>query len=316
MTLAAGASAAPGAEGKPAPSATAEAPGAASSQDTRPTAKHLYYELNTPMLVFEYDEQTSTCKSPIDESKQLLTSRLGPGTLSVSYALPKSDGVKSLASRKERFIIVRTISAKSATQYVIRTCSHSGLWARLGFCRPDNGEDGNSKDVQPGQLRQDKYYCLDKSTLDAMVNSGEIARKYDRGYKDLVYGLNLTLPLKLRPAIHGFNTTVDKDIQLGGFLGARWRISDSSDYYVDLPVVSIGLTTLSLAKGTVPGAMDTSKETMGVSASTGIVVELSDFQLGIMMGVDRATGDAGRDWRYNGKTWYSFGLGYTFVKSK
>lgn len=61
--------------------------------------------------------------------------------------------------------------------------------------------------------------------------------------------------------------------------------------------------------------MDGNAQSMGITASTGVILELNDFQLGMMVGVDRATGDAGRGWVYNGKIWYAFGLGYSFLKN-
>lgn len=173
-------------------------------------------------------------------------------------------------------------------------------------------EGGEGRGIDSHEVQ---YLCLDKDTFDELTTEEAITKKYHWGSSGAVYGLNLTLPIKIRPAIAGFNTTLSQNIEIGGLLGWRWRLSQTLDYHVDFPVVSVGLANLEIEKGRAPAAMDGNAQSMGITTSTGVILELNDFQLGIMVGVDRATGDVGRDWVYNGRVWYAFGLGYSFLKN-
>jgi hypothetical protein len=292
-----------------------------------------YYQFKASQPVWEYDRTFNKCSSPPKETPQsIFTLSVGPTTLSMSTRSSPPDHRESryIASSGTSFVVVRTTDDKNDPQLVIQFCQETSVRNLLGtLCsKPpaapegggipprmsDNKNGDSSINVELSQY--EIYYCLAKSTFDSMLTAEEIVKKYRRGSTGPVYGLNFALPFKLRRAIPGFNTTIDKGIQIAGSLGWRWRISDARDYHLDFPVVSMGLTTLDIATGTAPAAKEGNTQTMGVTASGGIVLELSDFQLGIMMGVDCATGDTGKDWRYNGKTWYSFSVGYSFLKSK
>lgn len=98
----------------------------------------------------------------------------------------------------------------------------------------------------------------------------------------------------------------------------RWRISHTLNYHLVAPLVTAGVGTLTIAQGTAPSAMSGAKTVLGLTASVGAIVELSEsFQLGFAMGIDRAPGDDGDGWIYNDRIWYSFAVGYTFLtKSK
>ncbi|HEX8113190.1 MAG TPA: hypothetical protein VF516_35915 [Kofleriaceae bacterium] len=159
------------------------------------------------------------------------------------------------------------------------------------------------------------YFCIDRIDFNHLLNAGSIIKIYDKWHSDMVYGLSLVLPFKLRPATAGFNTALTESLTLGGVLGARWRISRFLDYHVDFPVVTAGLSTLDIEQGRAPSTMDGGKQVLGFTASVGAVLELTDFQLGLMVGVDHAPGDQGQGWVYNDKVWYSFSIGYTFLKN-
>ena len=47
----------------------------------------------------------------------------------------------------------------------------------------------------------------------------------------------------------------------------------------------------------------------------GAVLELTNFQLGFVMRVDRAPGEDETGWIYNDKIWHSFAIGYSFLNS-
>jgi hypothetical protein len=260
----------------------------------------------------------------IDDMREALSVDKSGISLTSTRSTSEVPAMTFISPRETRFMVMKTIDNKDSEQLIIQFCQKSSVLELFGLpCRrspeaakankPPNSNDPQDIDVEDPPY--ERYYCLDKNTFDTMLKAETLAKRYRRGSAGQVYRLNLALPFKLRRAIPGFNTTLDQGIQIAGSFGWRWRISDTRDYHVDFPVVSAGLTTLNIDMGTAPAAHDSNTHTLGVTASSGVVLELSDFQLGIMMGVDRATGDTGKDWRYNGKLWYSFSVGYSFLKN-
>jgi len=47
--------------------------------------------------------------------------------------------------------------------------------------------------------------------------------------------------------------------------------------------------------------------------STGLVIQLEQYSLGLMIGKDYAS-EIGNDWEYHGKLWWSFGIGFVFLQ--
>ena len=52
---------------------------------------------------------------------------------------------------------------------------------------------------------------------------------------------------------------------------------------------------------------------LGFTYGGGLILEINSFQAGILCGVDIATDNQAKDWIYNHKPWFSFGLGYRFL---
>jgi hypothetical protein len=173
----------------------------------------------------------------------------------------------------------------------------------------------HARDVFVTSDNNGQYFCLEQDKFDALLASDSIAKVYRRGRSGEVYGVSLMLPFKLRRATGNFNTKLTESITIAGALSERWRVSDSLNYHLHLPVLTAGLTTLDLEMGTAPAAMAGNKQVLGLTASVGAVLELGNYQIGLMMGVDRAPGEDGKGWIYNDKVWYSFAFGYSFLNS-
>ena len=167
--------------------------------------------------------------------------------------------------------------------------------------------------LQPAD--RERYFCLDKAVFDRLRTAGTLTKRYLLGHTGEVYGLSLVLPFKLRRATAGFNTQLTQSLTIAGVFGERWRISGTRDYHLDFPVVHAGLTTLELEQGRAPAANSGNKQTLGLTAGIGAVIELDSFQIGLMAGFDRAQGDDGKGWVYNDKVWYSFSIGYAFLSN-
>ncbi len=277
------------------------------------------YELKIPQLVHAYSPRTETCAASPDQDR--------------------------IAAEGLHFVVLRPLSDAAGKHYVIRFPtikpeSPEQLRALANNVRNDPADRGapvppTSAGPPDGQNRQStladtvahtretfitsedngKYFCLEQDKFDALLASNVIGKVYRRGRTGEVYGLSLMLPFKLRPATGGFNTKLTEAITIAGGFSERWRISNSRDYHADFPVVTAGLTTLDLEMGTAPSAMTSNKQLLGLTVSLGAVLELANFQLGFMMGIDRAPGEDGKGWIYNDKIWYSFAIGYSFLNS-
>jgi hypothetical protein len=171
---------------------------------------------------------------------------------------------------------------------------------------------GSTEFVNSGD--NSKYFWIRKDELDNYMTDGFIAKSYKTPNVNISYGANISLPFKLRTETNGQNIKITPDLTLGGYLGLKWRLSHTKPFYVTLPVVSLGLATLSINDNNNPTTPNKGDGTvLGITGSTGLVFQLSDFQFGLMLGWDRAAGEIGKDWIYNNKTWYSFSIGYSFL---
>lgn len=159
-----------------------------------------------------------------------------------------------------------------------------------------------------------KYYWMRKDQLDKLIEDRFVTISYQTPNTRLTYGASLSLPFKYRPKTNDQNIKITPDITLGGYLGAKFRISDTQPFYLSVPVVTLGMTTLAINDNNNPSNPDKGDGlVLGITTSTGLVFQFDDFQFGLMVGVDRAAGELGRNWIYNDKAWYSFSIGYSFV---
>jgi len=160
----------------------------------------------------------------------------------------------------------------------------------------------------------DKFFWIRKDELDNYVTDGFITKSYRIPNVTVAYGANISLPFKLRTETHGQNIKITPDLTLGGYIGVKWRLSRTKPFYVTTPIVTLGLSTLSINDNNNTANPNKGDGTvLGITGSTGLIFQLSDFQFGLMLGRDKAAGEIGKDWIYNNKTWYSFSIGFSFL---
>ncbi|MES2478883.1 MAG: hypothetical protein V4561_07340 [Bacteroidota bacterium] len=159
-----------------------------------------------------------------------------------------------------------------------------------------------------------KFYWIRKDELDNYMTNDFVKKSYRIPNLSPTYGANISLPFKLRPKTGGQNIKITPDLTLGGYLGARWRLSHKDPFYLSFPVVSLGLSTLTINDNNNSSTTNKGDGTvLGITGSWGAVFQLKDFQFGLIMGWDRAAGELGKDWIYNDKPWYSFSIGFSFL---
>lgn len=165
---------------------------------------------------------------------------------------------------------------------------------------------------------QNKTFLVESIRFDELELEGFIYKEYQMSDWDVDYGAQLSLPFKLRPKLNGDNMRITPEINLGGFLSSRYRIDRRKNRYLHFPIVSAGVSGIGVNTDNV---IDESKNTgdgliMATTFTVGTAVELGNFQLGLIMGWDKASGAIGANWQYNGRLWYSFGIGFTFLNRK
>jgi hypothetical protein len=120
----------------------------------------------------------------------------------------------------------------------------------------------------------------------------------------------LAIPFKVRFGADR-NLRIDTNVNIGGYVGWKFRMTHVRPYYISA-VAAGGLALLPLNESSPDNASTMENTVVGLTGSIGVVFQLADFQLGLLVGIDHAAGDAGAGWAYNDKQWISVSLGYAF----
>jgi len=130
----------------------------------------------------------------------------------------------------------------------------------------------------------------------------------------------LTVPFKLRPKmVENIDTTnfnLTTDVTLGPYIGVTKRFSKRNPFYVTVPA-TLGLSFININNNTTSNQIMNGEIGVvpGISWSSGLVFQFDKFNLGFVLGRDYASG-IGDDWIYQGETWYSFAIGYSFFNDE
>ncbi|MCU0445628.1 MAG: hypothetical protein MUE85_12005 [Microscillaceae bacterium] len=165
-------------------------------------------------------------------------------------------------------------------------------------------------------------FCFKVSNkiFERLLNEKKIQKRYvANGCPKIVSG-TLLLPLKLRPALNRYGQErpfeFAANISVGPFVGLRWRMSHSRAHFFTIPLF-VGLSPVNINSENSASSTNTEDglETT-IVFSTGLVFQFNDFQAGLLVGRDLVGGERGKNWVYNEKTWFSFGIGYKFLGEK
>ena len=129
-----------------------------------------------------------------------------------------------------------------------------------------------------------------------------------------VTGGQITLPFKIRRQRENNTFRLTTDVTLGGYIGYTRRLSAKRDFYLTVPLTA-GLTFINLSDNntTLDRSMMDAEVVPGLSWSTGLVLQLDKYNIGLMIGKDYAS-DVGDQWEHHGKLWWSFGVGFVFLQ--
>ena len=119
-----------------------------------------------------------------------------------------------------------------------------------------------------------------------------------------VTGGQLTIPFKIRPKAEHGTFRLTTDVTLGAFIGLTKKISEKREHYLTIPMTA-GLTFININNNntSLEFASSDGGETdivPGLSWSSGILLQLDQYNLGIIFGKDYAS-QVGDQWLYHRK---------------
>lgn len=122
------------------------------------------------------------------------------------------------------------------------------------------------------------------------------------------------VPIKIRPAIQNSPLEFIGEFTLGSYIGFQSgskSISDFESYHYSQTFSGFAAPTMIRIN---PEVADTDKSNLvlGFSLGLGYIINLNDFQIGLVGGVDYISGDASQTWIYQGRPWVSFTVGFDF----
>lgn len=160
-----------------------------------------------------------------------------------------------------------------------------------------------------------KTLCIPKDDFDKISKTPIFSVSFKKLKNYQITAGQLTLPFKLRPKTEDKKFQMTTDVTIGAYGGIRKRISKISPTYLTIPVV-LGLSFINVNENTTTNTRTADLKsgiTPGWTWSSGFVIQTNRLNIGFVFGRDYASGYA-EDWIYHDKTWYSFAIGYSFLK--
>ncbi|HLP96274.1 MAG TPA: hypothetical protein VK168_19660 [Saprospiraceae bacterium] len=132
-----------------------------------------------------------------------------------------------------------------------------------------------------------------------------------------ITGGQLTIPFKIRRKQENQTFRLTTDVTLGAYVGLSKKLSTVKDYHLTIPLTA-GVTFVNINNNNTTlefaAADDDGTDVVpGLTWSTGLILQLEDYNLGFIVGKDYAS-EVGDQWLYHRNWWWSFGLGYSFTK--
>nr|WP_299174668.1 hypothetical protein [uncultured Allomuricauda sp.] len=164
---------------------------------------------------------------------------------------------------------------------------------------------------------QESIFWMKEEKFNESLEKGYIKKRFYLDYQ-VAYGASLSIPFKIRPTIDEINMKITPELSLGGFLGGRKRLNRYKPVYLYAPVFTAGVTTIGINSDNTIVEESTEGVKDGLvfarTFSLGSFIEFDEFQVGMVIGWDKAGGEIGKNWIYNDRLWYSFSIGYNFLR--
>lgn len=158
----------------------------------------------------------------------------------------------------------------------------------------------NYTDSSKSDLR---YFLLSKTYF----NSPRVVPRYTM--KASFTAGTVVIPVKIRSRPFDFST----DVTLGPTAGVRWGISPYTNTNFFSAMLGFGVTHITLDSLSTQGVIDQTADRPALTLSLGGVFEFSNAQVGLFVGWDQISRNQEQRWIYQGKPWFSIGLGYAII---
>ena len=169
----------------------------------------------------------------------------------------------------------------------------------------------HEKDIrQDSSLRMIKEETLRGQYPYLLTGQGRVAHLKFKDYDTQL----LTIPIKIRPRLDDAPLQFIGDVALGSYFGyqfGRVAISDNSTETFSQTVALFAAPGMVKIDPTVADT-DSSNLTLGFSLGCGYLVNFNNYQIGLVGGIDYVSGDVSSSWIYQGKSWFSFTIGFDF----
>jgi hypothetical protein len=165
--------------------------------------------------------------------------------------------------------------------------------------------------INKATTSNNQFYCVKVSDYK------EPAIK--KRYKTWIYNAKpnvgtLVVPIKFRPKQGSVPFDFTTDFTLGSSFGYSFRMSHYQPNYLSIVGV-FGVTSVGVDSITTSGFItEPNTKLSAVTPGIGIITEISGFQIGAVIGWDIVGGTTGEKWIYNSRPWFSFGIGYQFLR--
>lgn len=186
--------------------------------------------------------------------------------------------------------------------------------------------DRNKQRPKSEKYISNLFLAIPKAVFDGMKKTDYYSTLCSKGKTMITSGI-MVLPFKVRPRFRRITnwttreneqiqSNLTTDVSLGPYLGFTWRINHRKEHYFTIPI-NASLSFINLTDTTVSNTKPEGNTNIvpGITVSSGAVIQLEDFTLGLAIGADWAPGNADR-FVYNGRPWFSFSIGHNFLTKK
>lgn len=175
---------------------------------------------------------------------------------------------------------------------------------------PSEIQNDNNK-VNIASTSKGEFYCV----KSVEYNETTIKKRYKTwAYNQRANIGTLVIPIKFRSQRQGVPFDYTTDFTIGPSFGYSFRTSHYQPNYLNIVGVA-ALTSVGVDSITTKGYIkEANTKLSAVTIGFGAVAEVSNFQIGAVIGWDYIGGRPGQHWIYNGKSWFSFAIGYQFIR--
>lgn len=155
----------------------------------------------------------------------------------------------------------------------------------------------------------------DKSQTIFYVNSPKI---YQHKFRQGITTGSMFLPIKVRPSLTDdegveYERNFTTDISLGPYIGYKYNVGNKYEQFVSAGVFA-GPSFINMNSSNSNDTTIREYNLLALTWGLGLTFQINKFQLGVIAGYDYLSGENAKTWIYDGKLWFSIGIGFSFFQ--